>query len=450
MKEEAYGNHLWDLNEMLDAYNINLDDFAGFIPPSIDTRNSGRNFSHYGICRLEREQHELCLEAERPMIDPAELPFNTDQRAGVRRTSCTDLSVVVSGTASLLLKGGRTAHSRFGIQLHCDQASMCFLKARSNNAALIASSSLIVCDEASMIGRDVLETVEKSFRDIMSHQDERLGRVPFGGKLIVFGGDFRQVLPVVPKAQLVDSVESAQELEEFSSFLLRIGKWQHPVYPNTLNTICLPSEIVLPGNSIANLCRHVYYDFENEADVDSSTLMSKAILAPTNTFVSDVKDHVLEKFPGEYTTFSSTDTALSDNDCLTLPPEFMNSLECGSLPPHQLKLNIGPPITMLRNLAPDQGVCNGTRLICKAFLLHTIQAEVATGPYEENIFCTLRISLYSTLEPVGVELKRCSFPIRPAFAMTINKSQCQTLDSVGLTFQHLYFCRDNYMLPYRE
>ncbi|KAG2190432.1 hypothetical protein INT47_005587, partial [Mucor saturninus] len=494
MKEESYGNCLWDLNEMLDAYNINLDDFAGFILPSIDTRNTGRNFGFDGMSRLEREQRELCLEAERSMIDPAELPFNTDQRAvfqgimelvngekvqhkarfhfkdnlcfldgpagtgktfvfnallqGVRRTNCIALSVAVSGTASLLLKGGRTAHSRFGIPLLCDQASMCFLKPR-----------------ASMISRDVLETVDRSFRDIMRHQDEGLGRVPFGGKLIVFGGDFRQVLPVVPKgtkddiiqacmitshlfrhikqlrltinmrvqqAQLVDSVESAQELEEFSFFLLRIGKGQHPVYPNTLNTICLPNEMVLPGNSIADLCRHVYNDFENEADVDSSILMSRAILAPTNAFVSDVNDHVLEKFPGEYTTFFSTDTALSDNDALTLPPEFMNSLECGSLPPHQLKLKIGSPIMMLRNLAPAQGVCNGTRLICKAFLLHTIQAEVATGPYEGNIFLIPRISLCSTVEQVGVEFKRCQFPIRPAFAMTINKSQGQTLDSVGL------------------
>ncbi|KAG2209273.1 hypothetical protein INT47_005565 [Mucor saturninus] len=452
MKEEAYGNCLWDLNEMLDAYNINLDDFAGFILPSIDTRNTGRNFGFDGMSRLEREQRELCI---------MEL---VNGEKGVRRTNCIALSVAVSGTASLLLKGGRTAHSRFGIPLLCDQASMCFLKPRSNNAALIALSSLIVWDEASMISRDVLETVDRSFRDIMRHQDERLGRVPFGGKLIVFIGDFRQVLPVVPKgtkddiiqacmitshlfkhikqlrltinmrvqqAQLVDSVESAQELEEFSSFLLRIGKGQHPV-SKYFKTICLPSEMVLPGNSISNLCRHVYNDFENEADVDSSILMSKAILAPTNAFVSDVNDHVLEKFPGEYTTFFSTDTALSDNDALTLPPEFMNSLECGSLPPHQLKLKIGSPIMMLRNLAPAQGVCNGTRLICKALLLHTIQAEVATGPYEGNIFLIPRISLCSTVEQVGVEFKRCQFPIRPAFAMTINKSQGQTLDSVGL------------------
>ncbi|KAG2198386.1 hypothetical protein INT47_009791 [Mucor saturninus] len=87
--------------------------------------------------------------------------------------------------------------------------------------------------------------------------------------------------------------------------------------------------------------------------------MSTAILTSTNAFVSDAKDHVLEKFPGEYTIFPSTDKALSDNNGLILPPEFMDSLECGSLPPHVLKLKIASPIMLLRNLAPAQGACNG-------------------------------------------------------------------------------------------
>ena len=61
-----------------------------------------------------------------------------------------------------------------------------------------------------------------------------------------------------------------------------------------------------------------------------------------------------------------------------------------------------------------------------------IQAKIATGPYKGNTFLIPRISIMTTVEQVGVEFKRCQFPIRPAFAMTINKSQGQTLDSVGL------------------
>ena len=67
-----------------------------------------------------------------------------------------------------------------------------------------------------------------------------------------------------------------------------------------------------------------------------------------------------------------------------------------------------------------------------SFMSNSIHAEVATGPHRGKLFLIPRITIYTTVEQVGVEFKRCQFPIRPAFAMTINKSQGQTLDSVGL------------------
>ena len=63
---------------------------------------------------------------------------------------------------------------------------------------------------------------------------------------------------------------------------------------------------------------------------------------------------------------------------------------------------------------------------------NSIQAEVATGPHKGTSFIIPRINIHTTIEQVGVEFKRCQFPIRLAFAMTINKPQGQTLDSVGL------------------
>lgn len=512
MVQVAYGNCLLDLNDLLNVHNMSIADLEGFQLPSTDSRNRDDEELFEGMSRLEREQRELCLEAERDITDPADLPFNENQRSvfqqimqtveseivvggtahihmnnnlffldgpggtgktflfnallqAVRRSNLIALSVAVSGTASLLLKGGRTAHSRFSIPLKTHQESMCHLKPRSNNAKLIALSTIIVWDEASMISRDILETVDRSLRDIMKGYDIRLDKVPFGGKLIVFGGDFRQVLPVVPKgskddiiqacmitsslwrhiiklrlttnmrvqqAQSQDNLELAQTLEDFAHFLLSVGNGSFPVHPQTPNSIRLPDQMLLAGHAVHDLCHHVYNDFRNEVDVAPASLVSKAVLTPTNAFVAEVNNFMLQKFPGEYVDYISIDTAPSEDDALNLPPEFMNSLECGSLPPHKLRLKIGSPVMMLRNLAPMQGVCNGTRLICRAFLAHTIQAEVATGPYKGNTVLIPRITVTSTVEQVGVEFKRCQFPIRPAFAMTINKSQGQTLDSVGL------------------
>ena len=43
-----------------------------------------------------------------------------------------------------------------------------------------------------MIKRQSIEALDNSLRDIMDQPE-----LSFGGKTVVFGGDFRQVLPVV-------------------------------------------------------------------------------------------------------------------------------------------------------------------------------------------------------------------------------------------------------------
>lgn len=53
-----------------------------------------------------------------------------------------------------------------------------------------------------MTKRQAVEALDRSLRDIMSCD------MPFGGKVMLFGGDFRQVLPVVlrgTRAQITDA-----------------------------------------------------------------------------------------------------------------------------------------------------------------------------------------------------------------------------------------------------
>jgi hypothetical protein len=45
------------------------------------------------------------------------------------------------------------------------------------------------------------------------------------------------------------------------------------------------------------------------------------------------------------------------------PSEFLNTLTPNGLPPHMLKLKIGCPVILLRNIDPTGGLCNGTRLV---------------------------------------------------------------------------------------
>ena len=72
----------------------------------------------------------------------------------------------------------------------------------SELAELIRVAKVIIWDEAPMMHRHVFEAVDRSLRDICDRDR------PFGGKVFVMGGDFRQCLPVVPKGTKTQVVEA--------------------------------------------------------------------------------------------------------------------------------------------------------------------------------------------------------------------------------------------------
>jgi hypothetical protein len=96
--------------------------------------------------------------------------------------------VASSGIAALILHKGRTAHSEFKIPILIYSHSTCAITLRSALAEKIRLAHLIIWDEAPMQHRHVFEAVDRTLRDIMRVE------APFGGKVVVFGGDFRQVL----------------------------------------------------------------------------------------------------------------------------------------------------------------------------------------------------------------------------------------------------------------
>ena len=64
-------------------------------------------------------------------------------------------------------------------------------------AELIELTSLVIWDEALMTHRRCFEALDRSLHDVMAGYDESAGDRVFGGKVVVLGGDFRQILPVV-------------------------------------------------------------------------------------------------------------------------------------------------------------------------------------------------------------------------------------------------------------
>jgi ATP-dependent DNA helicase PIF1 len=108
------------------------------------------------------------------------------------------VATATSSVAASIMPGGRTAHSRFKIPLTIDDGAVCSFTKQSGTAELLRKASLIIWDEASMTKRQAVEALDNSMHDIMGRPE-----LPFGGKTIVFSGDFRQVLPVVRKGSRV-------------------------------------------------------------------------------------------------------------------------------------------------------------------------------------------------------------------------------------------------------
>ncbi len=124
--------------------------------------------------------------------------------ASVRRDGHVAIRVAFSSIAALLLEGGRTSHSVFKILIAFARDSMCSIPVQSDFAEVLREAKLIVWDEALAQHRHCAEAVDRTLRDIMQRPD-----LPFGGKVVIFGGDFRQCAPVVSKGSRAAIVSAA-------------------------------------------------------------------------------------------------------------------------------------------------------------------------------------------------------------------------------------------------
>jgi len=146
------------------------------------------------------------------------------------------------------------------------------------------------------VHRHAFEAVDRSLRDLMRPMNPEAEQLPFGGKVVLFGGNFRQILPVIPKGGREDIVGACLsrlllwryarvyrlninmrlsmghynlEVAEFANWILQIGNGIVPMLPPQHDLeedwIRLLEPLLLPAHmrTKENLIEFVYSDLMN-------------------------------------------------------------------------------------------------------------------------------------------------------------------------------------------
>ncbi|XP_057747636.1 uncharacterized protein LOC130966830 [Arachis stenosperma] len=244
--------------------------------------------------------------------------------ASIRSKGHIVLNVPSSGIAALLLPNGQTTHSRFKVPLSVNQDSI---------------------------------LLDKCLKDVLRFDHGYNPNAPFGEKFVVLGGDFCQILPVIPRGSREEIVHACDELFGDST--------------DGESVIRIQDNLLLDIESLGlhDLVLFVYPDILlRTSSVDYFKDMS--ILAPTLDVVTEVNNHVMSLIPGNEKVYLGSNTLLNEDGHLESELYTMST---------ELVLKIDVPVMLLRNIDQSNGLCNDTRMQVRRFGDHVIECVILAG-----------------------------------------------------------------------
>ncbi|KAL3110848.1 hypothetical protein niasHT_014785 [Heterodera trifolii] len=387
--------------------------------------------------------------------------------AKVKTAGLNFLPMAATGIAAELLYEGQTVHKRLCRQRHIDASTPLNVDLESNFAEMLRKIDGMIIDEISMQNRDVLEYVDRLLRFVVP--TDLLKSLPFGGKAVVIGGDWKQLTPVVPGGGHLDqynaSVKNSSLFKHFTTHRLvtnhrlQSGQQQYRDFLRRVGTgvindiqqrVKLPQKIVEPDRDA--LLQFVFpQELLDEPLENWQKLSERAILCPLNKETFELNNKIMDMMNSGnknenndriYTAITvpiidNADALQLENIAANINQENLIRQTPPGIPQHILRVKVGAVMMVTNNTSVEEGLCNGTRVQVLKLLDNIIRCKILTGTHrgDEHDLHKARFQFGGdpkALHEGPIRCERIQFPLRPGSVMTINKSQGQTLSHVGV------------------
>ena len=372
-----------------------------------------------------------------------------------------------TGIAAYLIRGC-TLHGWAGIGLGVDSETMLTAIIKKSPGALSRwqDARLLIIDEISMLSGELLDKLNAVAQNV------RKNNKVFGGIPVLLCGDFAQLPPVaggswsredieaVPGADIGAELAKPTYARNPASFAFEAKCWGALVtHKCMLTTVHRQKEDKQFINLLSSLrlgrvptnASSILSSGGALVSVGLSQGIKPTYVFPCNSQVDAMNKEELEKLAGDAVTYVAEDAmAKPEYD------RYLFTLQDGCPAGKRIDLKIGAVVILLQNIDTSQGLVNGARGVVVDFAGH-VAPGVQTGPLGAAIPAPFRIPLSHPTCPIvqffdsagqkgreivigpalftlelGEEVMatRTQLPLRLAYAITVHKSQGQTLDRI--------------------